>query len=196
MGLGGTWVSPYCPLATCTWAGLSPVAAGSPSWGRSESWAAYLSLWEMSWFSREYNPSLQPASGGPSAPPWWEQGLPDPLETTLGCQNPDRRQAWEAAGAEADSSEQNWRGCRGDATPLKKCLEDWPDCLAMSEEAFPTACAAPGPPHSHVHPRCPHQAHHFPQCHSSRKSSWTAEVWCRCHCSAPRCIPCLPVTVV
>lgn len=143
MGLGGTWVSPYCPLATCTWAGLSPVAAGSPSWGRSESWAAHLILWEMSWLSRE--PSLQPASRGLSAPPWWEQGLPDPLETTLGRQNPDRRQAREAAAAEADSSEQNWSRCHGDATPLKNRSEDWPDCLAMSEEAFPTACAASWP---------------------------------------------------
>ena len=79
MGLGGTWVSPYCPLATCTWAGLSPVAAGSPSWGRSESWAAYLSLWEMSWFSREYTPpyslplggrQLHPGGSRDSLTPW------------------------------------------------------------------------------------------------------------------------------
>lgn len=184
---------PYCPLVTCTWAGLSPVAAGSPSWGRSESWAAYLSLWEMSWLSREYTPPYSLPLGSRQHHPGGSRDSLTPWKPHWAIRILTCRQAREAAGAEADSSEQNWRGCRGDATPL---LEDWPDCLAMSGEAFPTACAAPGPPHSHMHPRCPHQAHHFPRCHSSRKSSWTAEVWCRCHCSAPRCIPCLPVTVV
>lgn len=57
-------MSPYCPLATCTWAGLSPVAAGSPSWGRSESWAAHLILWEMSWLSREHTPPYSLPLGG------------------------------------------------------------------------------------------------------------------------------------
>lgn len=137
-------MSPCCPLAACTWQDCLLWLPGTLPGAGVRAGPHISSIGDELAFQGAH-PSLRPASGGPSAPPWWEQGLPDPLETTLGRQNPDRRQAQEAARAEADSSEQNWRGCRGDATPLKKRLEGWPDCLAMSEEVFPTASAASWP---------------------------------------------------
>lgn len=57
-------------------------------------------------------------------------------------------------------------------------LKDWPDCLEKAGEALPTDSAASWPTSQACPPSLPHHARRCTssQCHSSRKSSWTAEV--------------------
>lgn len=151
----------------------------------------------MSWLSREHTPpyglplgghQLHPGGSRDSLTPW----KPHWAVRILTVGRPRRQ-----PGRKLTARSRTGGGAVGTPHLLRNAWKAGQTAWRCPRKSFLLPLQPPGPSHSRVHPRCPHQAYRFSRCPSSRKPSWTAEVWCRCHCSmAPRCVPCPPVTVV